>query len=134
MKILVLFLALLPLGARAELKWETTRKATTYKEGTGVYRLEFPFKNTGKTLVSISNIQTGCACCTTAKVKKWHYAPGESGVVQMMVDVRGKNVPLAKSVMVQYADNAAPTPLIVDIKTVDGKTVSVPRWNFGIHK
>ena len=52
----------------------------------------------------------------------------------MMVDVRGKDVPMAKSVLVQFADKSTPIPLIVDIKTVDGKTVRVPRWNIGLRK
>lgn len=134
MKLSILLLALLPLAAQAGLKWESTRKTVNYKAGTGVYRLEFPFKNTGKTNVSIAEIQTGCACCTTGKVKKTQYAPGETGTVQMMVDVRGKTVPMAKSVVVQYTDKSDPTALIVDIKTSDGKTVSVPRWNIGIRK
>jgi Protein of unknown function (DUF1573) len=134
MKLSILLLALLPLAANAGLKWESTRKVVAFKAGTPVYRVEFPFRNTGKTNVIISEIQTGCACCTTAKVKKRDYAPGESGTVQMMVDVRGKDVPLAKSVLVQFADQSTPTPLIVEVKTADGKTVSVPRWNISFRK
>lgn len=134
MKLSILLLALLPLTATAGLKWDATRKVATFKKGTGVYRVEFPFRNTGKTAVKIADIQTGCACCTTGKVKKRDYAPGESGTLEMMIDVRGKDVPMAKSVVVHFADKSEPTSLIVDIKTEDGKTVSVPRWNIGLRK
>ena len=134
MKSLVALLLLFSTFAHAGLKWETTRKAVTYKDGTGVYRAEFPFKNTGTTKVSISEIKTGCACCTTGKVTKWHYAPGETGVVQMMVDVRGKEVPLVKPVLVEYADGSEPTPLLLEVKTADGKSQKIPRWNIGIRK
>ena len=127
-------IALLPTLAHAGLKWDTTRKAVTYKPGTGVYRAEFPFKNTGNSTVSITQIQTGCACCTTGKVTKWHYAPGETGQVEMMVDVRGKEVPIAKSILVQFADGSDPSPLILEVKTADAKPVKVPRWNIGIRK
>ncbi len=134
MKSLFASLLLLPALAHAGLKWETTRKGVTYRAGTGVYRAEFPFKNTGTTKVSISEIKTGCACCTTGKVSKWHYAPGESGTVQMMVDVRGKEVPIVKPVLVEYSDGSAPTPLLLEVKTADGKSLKIPRWNIGIRK
>ena len=134
MKSIVALLLLVPALAQAGLKWETTRKAVTYKSGTGVYRAEFPFRNSGTTKVSISEIKTGCACCTTGKVTKWHYSPGETGVVQMMVDVRGKEVPLAKPVLVEYSDGSAPTPLLLEVKTADGKSLKIPRWNIGIRK
>ena len=134
MKSLLTLVLFLPAFAHAGLKWEATQKAVTFKQGTGVYRAEFPFKNTGKSTVSISDIKTGCACCTTGKVKKWHYAPGETGTVQMMVDVRGKEVPTAKPILVQFADGSAPTSLILEVKTADGKAVKVPRWNVGIRR
>ena len=134
MKCLLALVLFFPVIAHAGLKWESTQKATTFKPGTGVYRAEFPFKNTGKTAVSISDIKTGCACCTTGKVKKWHYAPGETGVVQMMVDVRGKEVPIAKPVLVEFADGSTPVSLILEVKTADGKSVKVPRWNIGIKR
>ena len=127
-------LALLPTLAHAGLKWDTTHKALTYKPGTGVYRAEFPFKNTGKSTVSIAQIQTGCACCTTGKVAKRQYAPGETGQVEMIVDVRGKEVPILKPVLVQYADGSEPTSLILEVKTSDAKPINVPRWNIGIRK
>ena len=134
MKRLLSLALFLPVFAHAGLKWEVTQKAVVFKPGTGVYRAEFTFKNTGKSEVRISDIQTGCACCTTGKVKKRHYAPGESGTVQMMVDVRGKAVPLAKPILVQFADGSSPTPLILEVKTTDGKPVKVPRWNIGIKR
>jgi hypothetical protein len=134
MRLSILLLALTTLTAHAGIKWETTRKAVTYKKGTGVYRIAFPFKNTGKTTVSITDIQTGCACCTTGKVSKRELAPGESSALEMMVDVRGKAVPLSKSVIIRTSDSAEPLALITDIKTTDGKPVSVPRWNIGFRK
>ena len=134
MRLSVLLIALFPLAAHAGLKWESTLKAVTFQPGTGVYRAEFPFKNTGTTKVSISEIKTGCACCTTGKVKKWHYEPGEAGVVQMAVDVRGKDVPLAKPVLVEFADGSQPVSLILEVRTADGKSLKVPRWNIGIKK
>ena len=131
--LLALFFVL-PAIAHAGLQWESTQKSTSFKAGTGVYRTEFAFKNTGKSVVSISDIKTGCACCTTGKVSKRHYAPGETGTVQMMVDVRGKEVPIAKPVLVEFADGSTPVSLVLTIKTTDGKPVKVPRWNIGIKR
>ena len=52
----------------------------------------------------------------------------------MMVDVRGKEVPILKPVLVQYADGSEPTPLILEVQTADAKPIKVPRWNIGIRK
>jgi hypothetical protein len=133
MKLLILLCTLATSMAHAGLKWQTTQKSVVFRPGQPVYRAEFPFKNTGKTNVTITDIKTGCACCTTGKVDKYHYAPGETGTLKMNVDLRGKTVPIAKAVIVEIAGEN-PVSVVLEIKTEDGKSVTVPRWNFGSRK
>lgn len=134
MKAALLLLCLLPFQSEAGLKWESTREAVPYKQGVGVYRAAFAFKNTGKTPVTITDIKTGCACCTIGRVKKRDYAPGESGRLEMAIDLRGKEAPVVKPVIVEVSGGDAPTTLILEVKTPRDAVVKIPRAVPGIRK
>jgi hypothetical protein len=127
MKIAAALLALLTVSAQAELKWESPQQRFTYEPGKPDFRGEFAFVNKGKTPVRITKIKSGCTCCTSAKAKKMTIAPGERGVIAVKVDVRGKEVPIAKPVLVE-TDDGKIVSLIVHVDTKDGKSRMVPRW------
>jgi hypothetical protein len=65
----------------AQLKWEkleqTFAPGPLDKQVVAKYR----FTNVGTALVSINDVRTSCGC-TTAALKKWEYAPGESGEIE----------------------------------------------------
>lgn len=134
MKAALFLLCLLPFQSEAGLKWESTRQVVPYKQGIGVYRAAFAFTNTGKTRVTIADIKTGCACCTIGRVKKREYAPGESGRVEMAIDLRGKEAPVVKPVVVEVSGGDAPTTLILEVKTPRNAVVKIPRAVPGIRK
>ncbi|MES2308414.1 MAG: DUF1573 domain-containing protein [Verrucomicrobiota bacterium] len=50
---------------------------------------DYPFKNTGNQSVTIKDIRTCCEC-TSAKLEKKMYAPGESGKVTLVFKTAGK--------------------------------------------
>ena len=79
-------LSLLSISAQAELKWETQRQQFTYKPGEPVFRAQFGFINRGKTTTKITEVKSGCACCTSAKADKMVFAPGERGAIAVKVD------------------------------------------------
>lgn len=66
--------------AKAALEWEYREyktEATPYDEEVFA---RFPFKNTGGTTVTITSVKAVCGC-TTAKLDKTTYQPGESGEI-----------------------------------------------------
>ncbi len=89
-------------------------------------RHEFTYANAGKTTLRVTAIKSGCVCCTAASATRKIVAPGEKGAVVMRVDVRGKDLPLAKPVIVM-TDDGRSTPLVIHVDTVDGKPVKVRR-------
>ena len=124
---LAVALALLAVTAHAELKWKTTSQRFTYEPGKPVFKTEFAFTNTGKSSIRILEVKSGCACCTSASVKKVAFAPGETAAVSVKINVRGKEVPIIKPVIVQ-TDDGKYTTLLVEVTTPDGQRVKVPRW------
>ena len=120
-------LSLFTVAAHAELKWDTAHQKVTYEPGKPAFKIDFGFVNKGKSPVRITSVKSGCACCTSAKAKKVSFAPGERGAVAVKVDVRGKDVPLTKPVIIG-TDDGKFTTLLVEVATQDGRTVSVPKW------
>ena len=66
-----------PVVLHAELKFEQRVIEDTITPGAKSYPFEFSFTNEGDTAMEISEIKTTCGC-TTAKLEKMTYAPGES--------------------------------------------------------
>ena len=120
-------LAFLGISAQAELKWETSRQHFTYEPGKPVFRAQFDFINKSKSTARITSVKSGCTCCTSAKIDKMVFAPGERGAVAVKVDVRGKQVPLIKPVVVTTEDGKVAT-LLVEVTTADGSSKTVPKW------
>ena len=65
----------------ASLSFEKVVIEDVIAPGEKSYPFEFAFENTGDDTVEISEIKTTCGC-TTAKLDKMSYAPGESGVIK----------------------------------------------------
>lgn len=120
-------LALLAVSAHAELKWETVRQSFTYQKGEPTFKGAFGFKNKGKAPVKITSVKSGCTCCTSAKADKKDFAPGERGTIAVRVNVQGKQLPLIKPVIIG-TDDGKFTTLLVEVKTADGQSVTVPKW------
>ncbi|MDQ8209029.1 DUF1573 domain-containing protein [Coraliomargarita sp. SDUM461003] len=94
-------------SARAELKFERTLIEDTIAPDVKSYPFEFAFKNEGDSSVEISEIKTTCGC-TTAKLDKMTYAPGESGVIKGDFSVGSRQGLQSKKVRVLTKDLAQP--------------------------
>jgi hypothetical protein len=76
---LVPLLFLTPL-ALADLKWEKTAQQFERVPDDKAIEARYAFRNTGTTTVTIKSLRSSCGC-TTAKLDKKTYAPGEQGEV-----------------------------------------------------
>jgi uncharacterized protein (DUF58 family) len=76
-----LALLLLPIAhSQAELKWERPVQEFQRSPEDKFVEARFAFKNVGSAPVTIRNTRTSCGC-TTARLDKKTYAPGESGEI-----------------------------------------------------
>lgn len=104
----------LPFAARAELSWKKTVQEFQCSIDDKSAEAHFPFTNTGKTPVTIKDIKTSCGC-TTAKLEKKIYGPGESGEVVATYSFKGQTGALRKLVTVTTDDGAAPATLDIRV-------------------
>ena len=84
-----LALCALPFSASAELSWKKPIQSFQCTIDDKNVEVHFAFKNTGQTPVTIKDLHTSCGC-TTAKLDKKSYAPGESGEVVATYSFRGQ--------------------------------------------
>lgn len=83
MRILLLVVLLaLPSLARAELKWEKTVQQFQRVPEDKVIEARYTFRNAGSAPVTIKSLRSSCGC-TTAKLDKKTYEPGETGDVTL---------------------------------------------------
>jgi Protein of unknown function (DUF1573) len=65
----------------AQLKWEQVEQTFAPGPLDKQVAAKYRFTNIGTAPVSIKDVRTSCGC-TTAALKKWEYAPGESGEIE----------------------------------------------------
>jgi mono/diheme cytochrome c family protein len=121
---LLAVLAAVPLRAAAPaepLVWSTLTNTVTAKSGAISAHLFFSATNVSKEEVIINEVKASCGC-TAAKLpgKPWRLAPGESGTMELTVDLRGKSGTLTKGVSVQSA--TAPKELMIEVMIPPGST------------
>lgn len=98
------FLAL-ALPAAAQLQWENPWQNFVRSPEDGSIEVAFAFRNAGKTPVKIRSVKSSCGC-TTTRLEKESYGPGEKGVVT------------AKFV---FGDRRGPHRKLVTVKSDDGQ-------------
>jgi len=91
----------------ASLTFEKAVVEDTIAPGVKSYPFEFAFENTGDGTVEISEIKTTCGC-TTAKLDKMSYAPGESGVITGTFSVGSRQGMQEKKVRLMTKDLTQP--------------------------
>ncbi len=106
-------LLLIPLSASAELSWKRTVQEFQCTPDDKSVEAHFTFTNSGKSTVTIKEIHTTCGC-TTAKLDKKVYAPGETGEVVATYSLRGQSGALRKLVTVTTDDGQQPA--VLDIR------------------
>jgi hypothetical protein len=93
----------LSLGAVPQIKFESTELDFGEIEAGKVVDLEFKFENTGDELLVIKNIAASCGC-TTTKLEKKEYPPGEKGTIPVKFYSQGYNGRVLKTITVATND------------------------------
>jgi len=100
-------------AGEATLVWEKTEVNLVAEIGQKRAEAAFPFHNAGTKPVTITGVDSSCGC-TTAKLAKTTYAPGEAGEIraifefgprtglqEKMLTVTSDDVPVAKQLMLR---------------------------------
>jgi hypothetical protein len=96
------------------LVWNTITNKATAKPGAISAHLFFTATNVSTQDVVIQGVKTSCGC-TSAKMpgEPWRLAPGESGRMEITVDLRSKTGKLLKGVFIQ--STTAPKDLFIEV-------------------
>ena len=99
---------------RAEIKWEQPLQNFHRTPGDGHLETKFVFKNAGKTPVTIDKVRTSCGC-TSAKLGKNTFAPGEQGEISVRFTFGDRKGPHRKIITVLSDDKPEPTELSLQV-------------------
>jgi hypothetical protein len=124
---------LLPLAARAELKWDQTQvelhPAVADKEAVG----HFKYQNAGDTPVRFKSVHSSCGC-TTAQTQKDQVGPGEKGEITATFKIGDRTGTQVKTVTVETDDPAHATTVLT-LKAVLPELLQIQPtlvyWNTG---
>jgi hypothetical protein len=109
-------LALLTLttAASAQLQWADPLQEFQRLPEDKFVQTRFAFRNSGSAPVTIKKISTSCGC-TTAKLDKKTYAPGESGEIEAKFTFSGRTGPQRKIITV-VSDDPAQAQTVLDLR------------------
>lgn len=128
-----LFLSFLGLRAQAQLAWDhPIQKFYRVPEDKEI-NAHYSFKNVGTTPITIKTLRTSCGC-TTARLEKKTYAPGETGEVLVHFTLGDRKGLYRKSVAVTTDDKPSePTTIgmVVDIHDPVTMTPALVYWKTG---
>ena len=120
-----LFLSLLLAAAslHAELVWEKAIQNFHRLPGDGHLETKFAFRNAGKTPVTVQKVRTSCGC-TSAKLGRDTYTPGESGEVSVRFTFGDRKGPHRKIITVITDDKPEPTELSLQVWIEEPMTIT----------
>ncbi len=96
-------------SAMAELEWETDHVSMKAELGQEKVIAKFPFKNVSEdTAVKISQVRASCGC-TTTKLEKDNYEPGETGDIEAVFTLGGRQGKQIKKIFVHLDNQTTPT-------------------------
>jgi len=119
---LSLLLLLLHSSSNAELRWAQPIQAFQRTPEDHELTATYSFQNVGNSPVTVRSIKTSCGC-TTARLEKKTYAPGESGDLKAHFVFGGRKGIQRKLITVKTDDEAEPT--ILDLRVVVDDPVTV---------
>jgi hypothetical protein len=100
--------------ARAELKWDKLVQEFQRAPEDAALEAHFTFRNVGQTPVTIKSLRPSCGC-TTAKLEKKTYAPGEQGEVTARF-VFGSRKGLHRLTVNVTTDENSHEPAVLDLR------------------
>jgi hypothetical protein len=116
-----MFLFALPL--RAELKWDKPWQQFDRLPSDGHVEAKYVFRNEGKTPVTVRKVKTSCGC-TTAKLAKNTFAPGEQGEIAVKFTFGDRRGAHRKVITVETDDKPEPTELNIVVRIHEPLTVA----------
>jgi len=132
-KSLLLLLLLPAFSAFASLTWDNTSVQIAAKATDTQVAGEFRFKNESNKSITIKETKSSCGC-TTAKLEKKTYAPGETGKILARFDIGGRTGPQHKTITVTTdAPGNKPAVLELSVDIPDPVEVTPPLlvWKVG---
>lgn len=127
----ILLLFALAVPAYAELKWEKPWQQFQRSPSDEHVATTFAFQNTGPNVVTIKSIRTSCGC-TTARLEKKTYAPGERGEVTAKFNFGDRKGAHRKMITVKTDDGQAQElNFVVDIREVLTIAPALVFWKVG---
>jgi hypothetical protein len=111
-------LALLPLlllgtAAHAQLQWDKPIQRFTRAPEDHAIEARYTFRNAGTTPITIKSLRSSCGC-TTAKLDRKTYAPGESGEVVMKFTF-GDRRELHRKTVTVTTDEKTTEPMVLNL-------------------
>ena len=107
-------LLLFTVPLRAELRWEQRNQNFHRLPSDGHVETKYVFRNEGKTAVTVRKVRTSCGC-TSAKLGKDTYAPGEQGEISVKFTFGDRKGPQRKIITVEADDKTEPTELSLQV-------------------
>ena len=107
MKLLIFLSSLMTLTAQANIKWLNDKVTEDVDSTTKAIKAVYKFKNEGKDPIHIKNVSTSCGC-TTVKLDKKVYNPGESGEIVASMEMQAKTGVQRKFIYVRSNDTDNP--------------------------
>jgi hypothetical protein len=128
MKFLLVSSLLVAGSAMASLEWGSTEKTLVVHPTQVSATAKFSFTNTEGTSVSISEIRVSCGCLSQ-KIAKRTFAPGESGVLEIVFDLRNRTGKQRKATYVKTSTGRETTLYInCDIPPIYTIEPQIVRW------
>lgn len=100
--------------ARAELKWDKLVQDFQRTPSEGSVEAHFTFRNTGQAPVTIKSLRPSCGC-TTARLEKKTYAPGEQGEVLARFSIGGRRG-MHRVIVNVFTDDKPKEPAVLDLR------------------
>ncbi len=100
----------LTLSGVAEIHWDSPILHFNKTPNDRAAEAHYTFQNTGKTPVTFTSVKTSCGC-TTARMEKKTYGPGEHGEIVATYIFHGQSGELRKLITVVTDDQPEPTTL-----------------------
>lgn len=106
-------------ASRGELTFESTEIRVDAKPMDTALDGRFSFKNTGTKTITIQSIKSDCSC-TTPKLDKPTYAPGEAGEIAVHFDIGGRQGLQKKTILLttDQSDKLQVLTMVTDLPQV----------------
>ena len=105
---------LFAMAARAELTWNKPIQEFQRTPADGAVEARFTFRNAGQTPVTIKSLRPTCGC-TTARLEKKTYAPGEQGEVIARFSLGGRKG-MQRVFLKVFTDDNPIEPAVLDLR------------------